>query len=262
MTGRPVYDLRYHPAFKDDLQRLVDGSRGNKSSREHRLLTRSLRTLNELRAGQPSTHPLEYLSNYPDISDCQTSYVGGDIDAKPSHRIVWRQLPPSRPGGLPVREILALGERQYGAAYHLAGSRLGRPVGVTLDELDSVPEPIKTPPEPAQPQGASTRPKTAQAQTTGQTMKQSPSRDVIAERRRKHPELFTDDGEAADQGARARGWLDVNSDPSLTWQPAPADTVPLPRPCHPSRVVGAFSFSPVHAVAPGHGAEPAKPSPG
>ncbi|WP_424863085.1 hypothetical protein [Streptomyces sp. MMS24-I29] len=82
------------------------------------------------------------MPSYPDLSDCETTYVGADPTRKPSHRVVWRETLPETPGGTPLREVIAVGERANGAAYHIAGQRLGRPVGVTLIELAAQPEPI------------------------------------------------------------------------------------------------------------------------
>ncbi|UJW28855.1 hypothetical protein L3Q67_26835 [Saccharothrix sp. AJ9571] len=105
-------------------------------------------TLNELELiaqGERGTHRLEYMPTYPDLSDCQTTYVGADPGRKPSHRLVWRERMPEGPGQLITREVIALGERNAGQVYYVAGQRLGRPVGFTLAELRSQREPIANP---------------------------------------------------------------------------------------------------------------------
>ncbi|WP_146064928.1 hypothetical protein [Streptomyces sp. SM1] len=110
----------------------------------------ALNQLGRIQQGAPSTHPLEYMPSYPDLSDCETTYVGADPNAKPSHRIVWRERAPQRPGEPVTREIIALGERANGQAYYMAGQRLGRPVGFTLAELAAQREPIASPSRPRQ----------------------------------------------------------------------------------------------------------------
>lgn len=139
---RHTHELKIHPGFEQDLQMLYNASQGDPNTFEGRLVARALHMTKGLRAGYPPTHSLTRLSDYPDLSDCETTYVGVDRDEKPSHRLVWRELPPARPGGLPVREVLGIGERQYGAVYHQVGARLGRPRGLTLQELEEMPEPI------------------------------------------------------------------------------------------------------------------------
>lgn len=128
----------------DDLQRLYAQSLNNPGGQEARLLTVTLNHLQRLKDGGRSTHQLSYLPSYPDLSDCQTTYVGTDPNARPTHRLIWRDRLPTEPGQPLVRQVIALGEREHGAAYHLAGSRLGRPRGLTLADLASAPEPIRT----------------------------------------------------------------------------------------------------------------------
>jgi hypothetical protein len=131
------------PAAKHDLERLHRLAEGTPPGSEaRRLAVVAMNTVLEIKRYGVSTHPLEYLSSYPDLSDCRTTYVGNDPDRKPSHRVVWREIPADEPGQLPLREIVAIGERQNGQAYHVAGQRLGRPVGVTLHDLAALREPI------------------------------------------------------------------------------------------------------------------------
>lgn len=149
-----------HPRLKDDLQQLADAASVSPNGPEQKLLRAALTQIEHVQGGGTSTHPLEYMPTYPDLSDCQTSYVGIDPNRKPSHRLIWRERPAQGPGQRPTREILAFGERERGAAYHLAGQRLGRPVGVTLAELQAAPEPIS--------------PRTRQYQTHTPTSKPEP----------------------------------------------------------------------------------------
>ena len=186
------FELRIHPDFEKDLQRLVAYSGGDRRSKEYRLVDRALHMVKGLRQGYPPTHTLEYLSDYPDLSDCETTYVGIEKDEKPSHRLVWRELPPSRPGTLPVREVIALGERQYGAAYHIAGARLGRPRGVTLEELENAPEPV------AQATQAPREPEAGTARTAAPEKRTTRPRPVDV-----HPELREDT--SRDEGHQGHG---------------------------------------------------------
>lgn len=139
---QPPIRLLPSAGLKQDLQALHDAAVLNPHGPEDRLLRVTLNQLSRIKQGAPSTHPLEYMPSYPDLSDCETTYVGADPNAKPSHRIVWRERAPRRPGDPVTREIIALGERANGQAYYLAGQRLGRPVGFTLTELAAQREPI------------------------------------------------------------------------------------------------------------------------
>lgn len=148
MQPEKTHELVIHPGFEQDMQRLHAASKGNRRSTEYRLLARTIDIVKTLQTNRPSTHPLIQMKSYPDLSDCETSYVGIDPDEKPSHRLIWHELPPSRPGALPRREVIAFGERNLGAAYYHAGNRLGRPVGISLQELREAPEPIHPDAEP------------------------------------------------------------------------------------------------------------------
>jgi hypothetical protein len=142
MSNRPT---RFYlsPEAKQDLQRLHDLAQGTpRGSAAQRLATVALNTVLAIKNHGHSTHPLEYMPSYPDLSDCETTYVGADPNRKPSHRVVWRETPGDTEQEQSLREIIAIGERQHGAAYHLAGQRLGRPVGVPLSELAGRPEPL------------------------------------------------------------------------------------------------------------------------
>lgn len=140
----PKTQPRFHPTeeLQQDLRRLNEAAVANPNGAEERLLKVTLSRLKELQQGHPGTHPLEYMPSYPDLSDCRTTYVGTDPHSKPSHRIIWRDVEAEIPGQPATREIIAFGKRENGHAYHIAGNRLGRPVGMTLDELRRAPEPI------------------------------------------------------------------------------------------------------------------------
>ncbi|MGW6600509.1 hypothetical protein [Streptomyces sp. NPDC055036] len=142
---RPSIRLLPTAGLKQDLQTLHDAAMLHPRGPEERLLRAALNHLDRIKQGAPSTHPLGYMPSYPDLSDCETTYVGADPHARPSHRIVWRERAPQRPREPVTREIIAMGERANGEAYYLAGQRLGRPVGFTLAELAAQREPIASP---------------------------------------------------------------------------------------------------------------------
>lgn len=128
--------------LKDDFARLNAIAVQHPGGPEDRLLRVALNQMARIKNGAPGTHPLEWMASYPDLSDCQTTYVGADPNHKPSHRLIWRELPATTPGGSVTREVIALGERAGGKAYYLAGQRLGRPIGLSREELDVQREPI------------------------------------------------------------------------------------------------------------------------
>lgn len=144
------FDFELTPEVHNDVRTLKARSDRNPNDRYARnLFENSITALKALRNGHPGTKPLETMSHYPDLADCRTFYLGGDYDQKPSHRIVFRDRPPTHPGARPRREVLAIGEREAGRVYQTAGQRLGRPVGFTLAQLRELPEPAPaTAPQP------------------------------------------------------------------------------------------------------------------
>ncbi|MEU7313073.1 hypothetical protein [Streptomyces sp. NPDC007083] len=143
MTERRRRPIAFDPSLvTPDLKALHRAAVQNPRGPEDRLLRVTLNHLDRIRNGGKSTHRLEYMPTYPDLSDCETTYVGTDSNRKPSHRLIWRERIPQDPRQPIVREIVALGERENGQAYHAAGQRLNRPVGFTLSELSMQREPI------------------------------------------------------------------------------------------------------------------------
>ncbi|QWF85675.1 hypothetical protein [Amycolatopsis sp. CA-230715] len=146
MTSPQDRDFEILPAVQHDLATLNDRVRRNPRDKVARnVLQVALNVLVELRDGHPGgagTKPLECLPSYPDLSDCHTTYISGDPHANATHRVVWRDVPPESPGGRGRREVIAVGERQNGRVYQIAGQRLGRPVGFTLAELSALREPV------------------------------------------------------------------------------------------------------------------------
>ncbi|OUS97360.1 hypothetical protein [Rhodococcus sp. NCIMB 12038] len=134
MTGAP-YQLALHPAFERDLQDLAAEAGRNPAGEARRLLMVTLSALEAVRDGTIPVRPLDQMSSYPDLSDCNKVYIQTDPNAKPKYRLVWRERASDTPGEPPVRQVIQLGERELGSVYHLAGQRLGRPAGVSMDEL-------------------------------------------------------------------------------------------------------------------------------
>lgn len=134
MAGAP-YDLSLHPEFERDLQSLAADAGRNPTGESRRLLMVTLNALEAIRDGTIPERRLDQMSTYPDLSDCNKVYIQTDPNDKPKYRLVWRELPAGEPGGRPVRQVIQLGTRELGSVYHLAGQRLGRPAGVSLEEL-------------------------------------------------------------------------------------------------------------------------------
>lgn len=134
MAGAP-FELALHPAFERDLQSLATAAARNPTGESRRLLTVTLSALAAIRDGEIPVRPLERMNSYPDLSDCNKVYIQTDPEQKPKYRLVWRERAAEEAGGTPVREVIQLGERELGSVYQLAGQRLGRPSGVTLDDL-------------------------------------------------------------------------------------------------------------------------------
>ncbi|WP_159401681.1 hypothetical protein [Streptomyces sp. NRRL F-5053] len=118
-----------------DLQKIHQAAVRNPSGPATRLLHVTLNHLYEIKNGAKGTHRLENLPAYPDLSDCETTYVQTDLRQKPSHRLIWRERIPVDPRQPIVRQVIALGKREGGQAYYLAGERLNRPIGISLSEL-------------------------------------------------------------------------------------------------------------------------------
>lgn len=138
----PDFDFEISPEVKSDIQAMHARALRNPDDRHlANLVQVSLNALGELKTGHPGTKALEPMASYPDLSDCRTLYVGADMNHKPSHRIVFRDVQPAHPGARVRREVLALGGREAGRVYQSAGLRLGRPIGLSLNQLQNLPEP-------------------------------------------------------------------------------------------------------------------------
>ena len=118
-----------------DLERLNQRAAQQPGGRDEALLEATIIMLHRLNGRRHPTKPLDFDPHFADLSDCDTTYLGADPYEKPPLRIVSRDLRPQTPGGITRREIIAIGPRRESQVYRIAGQRLGRPIGVTLDEL-------------------------------------------------------------------------------------------------------------------------------
>lgn len=143
MADRHARTLVPHPEFTAEVQAMVDIANQNPGGHEDKLVSALMDKITSLKSGGKSTHKLEYFDDYPDLSDCETSYVDYNYgEDKPRYRLIWRDLPPKPGQEHGRRQMIGFGERQHGAAYHIAGARLGRPVGVPLEKLAARGEPV------------------------------------------------------------------------------------------------------------------------
>lgn len=135
MTEGLRIKVHLSPGARQDIERLNQRALKNAHSRDEALLEATIVMLHRLNGRRHPTKPLDYDSRFADLSDCDTTYVGADPHEKPPLRIVSRDVRPEPPGGITRREIVAIGARRDSEVYRTAGQRLGRPVGVTLDQL-------------------------------------------------------------------------------------------------------------------------------
>lgn len=124
-------------AARRDIDRLNTIAQRDPSGQQRELLESVVVMLQSLAKKRHPTKFLDYDSRFGDLSDCETTYVGADPNEKPPIRIVTRDKPAAQPGGPVIREVVAIGPRRDSAVYHVAASRLGRPPGVTLDQLNA-----------------------------------------------------------------------------------------------------------------------------
>lgn len=139
MTHDPRLRIKVQltPAARADIDRLNQRALKEPHGKDEALLEATIVMLHRLNGRRHPTKPLDYDSRFADLSDCDTTYVGADPYEKPPLRIVSRDLRPEEPGGVTRRQIVAIGARQDSQVYRVAGHRLARPVGVTLEELDA-----------------------------------------------------------------------------------------------------------------------------
>jgi hypothetical protein len=141
MADPKRYELVPTEAFKNDLRRLHEQALEKPGGPEGRVVRVALSALEDLQSGRENgTHTLNFMTTHADLSDCETTYIGPDPVRRPTHRLIWRELPPAGPGRLPRRQIIALGPRDGAEIYREVGRRLDRPIGVRLEDLPSTAE--------------------------------------------------------------------------------------------------------------------------
>lgn len=114
------------PGAHHDLEQLNSRARKNPHGPDEALLEATILMLHRLNGRRHPTKPLDFDPRFGDLSECETTYVGADPNAKPPLRIVTRDLPPKIPGGVTRREVLAIGAREHSKVYTLAGERVAR----------------------------------------------------------------------------------------------------------------------------------------
>jgi hypothetical protein len=123
------------PQAKRDIESLARRASQNPGGRDEQLLDATILMIHRLDGRRPPTKPLDFDPRFADLSDCDTTYVGADPNEKPPLRIVSQDSPSSTKPGLVWRDIIVVGPRQDSRVYEIAGERLGRPVGVSFDDL-------------------------------------------------------------------------------------------------------------------------------
>lgn len=86
------YRLIYEDGFLEDLRELAEQAENDASAA--RRVRVALNALEELKLGtERGTHKLGFMTTYPDLSDCETTYLGVDPVRRPEARLVWRENP-------------------------------------------------------------------------------------------------------------------------------------------------------------------------
>ncbi|WP_432881271.1 hypothetical protein ACQPYH_37020 [Kribbella sp. CA-245084] len=126
MSGSPQYEVIVSDKFAEDLRRLAAEARADPS----RVFLRQqvLAQMKQLADGTTDgRHALGYESGKGDLRDCVTAYLQSDPQQRADYRLVFREMPPAGPGGLPRRELLAVKPRQgVGNIYEHTCARLNR----------------------------------------------------------------------------------------------------------------------------------------
>lgn len=128
--------LHLSPEARQDIERLKLKAEQHPGTRHEALYEAVVIQLSRLNGRREPTKELTYDSRFADLSDCDTTYVGADPNEKPPLRIVTIDTPSTDPSGHIERDVVVIGPRADSQVYHVAGQRLGRTPGVTLDELE------------------------------------------------------------------------------------------------------------------------------
>ncbi|MEU4393175.1 hypothetical protein [Kribbella sp. NPDC023855] len=126
--NHPEYEIVLGRKFVEDLQRLAAAARRDRTQRTAYLRKQVLAEIKALTEGaSDGHHALGYQVGKGDLRDCVTCYLRSDPQRAADHRLVFRELGPGSPGGLPRRELLAVKPRQgSGNIYEHTCARLNR----------------------------------------------------------------------------------------------------------------------------------------
>jgi hypothetical protein len=128
MTSPDRYELIIGDGFAMDYRRLTAAAARDPGGREDYVRRQVIREMGALAAGTTDgRHALGYESGKGDLRDCVTAYLQSDPQQKADYRLVFREMPPASPGGLPRRELLAVKPRLgAGNIYEHTCARLNR----------------------------------------------------------------------------------------------------------------------------------------
>ncbi|SDS62823.1 hypothetical protein [Microlunatus soli] len=117
-----TYEVLYGERFLTDFRRIITDP--NRSQLRDQMLTE----IEALRHGtSDGHHPLGYSKGKGDLRDCVASKVQSDPNKRADYRLVFREMPPEQPGGLPRRELLAIKPRHgHNGVYAHLCARLHR----------------------------------------------------------------------------------------------------------------------------------------
>ncbi|MFF0343422.1 hypothetical protein [Kribbella sp. NPDC004875] len=124
----PRYEIVVGKEFAVDLRRLAVAAEKDPRGPAGHLHRQLLTQISDLANGTTDGHhALGYESGKGDLRDCVTAYLQSDPQAKADYRLVFREMPPAEPGGVPRRELLAVKPRQgAGNIYEHTCARLRR----------------------------------------------------------------------------------------------------------------------------------------
>lgn len=98
MTAAEVYLVQATPELERDVKALRAAAKADPARHLH-LYREVLRVIDELRDGlTDGHHALGYESGKGDLRDCVTAYVQANPQAKPTHRLVFREIGPAEAG--------------------------------------------------------------------------------------------------------------------------------------------------------------------
>lgn len=158
----------YSYAISNHVQNTLADLAEKAQNKEHpdpearRALSLAIGTIDDLvhRRRNP-TKELEFHVQGSDLRDCDTTYAGASPQEKqlglPAYRLITRELPPLTPGGKPVLEFIAFGERESEKVYKDAASVLGRKQGELLPD-DDLGRPLQSTLRGLQPQARRSQP--------------------------------------------------------------------------------------------------------